>query len=101
MVTLLKKIPGLKDALKGEPAAIIGLAYSVVVSVLFLLHIALAAEIVGIAGPILAALHIRTQVFSPESVQRITDATRQHVAEARDAAAKAAKPARKRTARKR
>lgn len=77
MLTLAKKIPGLAGLVPKEPAAIIGVVYSVVVAVLYVLHVGVATEIVAIGGPILAALHIRTQVFSPDTVRTLVGQAKQ------------------------
>lgn len=83
MLTILKKIPGLSKLIPKEPAAVIGIVYSAVVAILWIFAPGTAAEIVSLAGPILAALHIRTQVFSPQTVKAISDHARQSIAEAK------------------
>lgn len=89
MITILQKIPGLSKLIPKEPAAVIGIVYSAVVALLWIFAPGTAAEIVSLAGPVLAALHIRTQVFSPETVKAITDKASSQVGEARRAAREA------------
>jgi hypothetical protein len=91
MLTILSKIPGLDRLIPKEPAAVIGIVYSAVVALLWIFLPGTAAEVVSLAGPILAALHIRTKVFAPATVAQI-DAALTDQASVRVAAALRAQP---------